>query len=98
MSLLFPRIFDILDPEVEVAVEFAGGSVKDEENTPLAAVSGGANAQALHSFLAEGLEVHLVLDISDKVNGLGAARIELVLKVRPLLDDRGNFILAFNVS
>lgn len=74
-------------------MKFARGSFEDEENSPLAAVSGRSNPQSLDPFFAQSVEVHLVLNISHKVHRLGATRIELVLKVRSFLDDRRDFIL-----
>lgn len=97
MCLLLPCIFDVLNPKAEVAMEFASGSVEDEENSPLTAVSGRPNPQSLDPLLAQGFEVHLIFDISYEVHRLCAARIELVLKVRPFLDDSGDFILV-NIS
>jgi hypothetical protein len=82
-----------LDPETEITVEFASRPLENEENSPLTAVTGLPNAESLYSLLAQGIKVHLVFDISHKVHGLCAARIELVLKVRPFFDDGGDFIL-----
>lgn len=93
MRLLFPCILNVLDPEVEVAMEFACGSVENEENSALSAMSSRPNSQSLDSLLAQGIEIHLVFDISYKVDRLCTARIELVLEVRSFLDDRGNLIL-----
>ena len=93
MCLLLPRIIDVLNPETEIAVEFASRPLEDEENSSLTTVTGLSNPESLDAFLAQGFEVHFVLDISHKVDGLCATRIELVLKIGSFFDDGGNFIL-----
>lgn len=93
MCLLLPRIIDVLNPETEIAVEFASRPLEDEENSSLTSVTGLSNPESLDAFLAQGFEVHFVLNISHKVDGLCATRIELVLKVGSFFDDGGNFIL-----
>jgi hypothetical protein len=98
VRLLLPCIINVLDPEVEITVELASGPVEDEENSPLAAMPSGPNTESFCSFFGKGVEVHLILNVSHKIDWLRATRIELVLEIRPSLDDRGNFILAVSKS
>ncbi|CAI7609239.1 unnamed protein product [Penicillium pancosmium] len=72
VRLLLPCIINVLNPEVEVAMELAGGPIEDEENSPLTTVPSGANTESFCSF---------------SVDGLRATRIEFVLEIRPFLDD-----------
>jgi len=81
MRLLLSRIIDVLDPEVQVARKLPSRSVENEENSPLTAVPSGSHTESFRSLLAEGVEVHLILNISYKIHWLCATRIELVFEI-----------------
>ena len=87
MCLLFASVFDVLNPEVYIAVELACSSVENEENASLAVETCRPNPKSLHPLLSQNVEVDFVFDISDKVHRLCATRVQLVLEVRSLLDD-----------
>ena len=93
MCFLFPSVFYVLNPQIEVAVEPARGSVENKENAPLTAVSSRPHSESLHSLFAESVQIHFIFNISHKITRLGATCIQLVLEVGAFLDDRGDFIL-----
>lgn len=95
VSLLFPGVFNVLNPDADIALELACGAIHNEEDSSLTMVSQCPNSHALHSLFPKRLQVDLVLDISQEIDGLRTARIELVFKVGSLFDYGADFILFF---
>lgn len=62
-------------------MELAGSAVEDKENASRASVRGSFETFPLHTFSAEGVEVHFVFNVSRIVRGLRASGIQYVLKV-----------------
>lgn len=53
VRLLLARIINVLNPEVEIAMELAGGPFEDEENSPLTTVPSGPDTESFGSFFGE---------------------------------------------
>ncbi len=74
-------------------MKLARRSLQHEESTSRARVTGCLHSHAFGAYAPQRVKIHLIRSITGKVRRTRAAGVELVLKIRALLDYGGDLVL-----